>query len=375
VLSFRSISSGSFFAFVILLIGMFLGLGGHLIYIICLCIVLLHLLHSPLRFYVPMALAPLLVVIVVLISFSFWFATSIVSNSVYSMLYVSSLLTVLFAYRFPRKSLHLIFFASCAFSGLIILGVILDGTATHFLIAHGIDTNFVGFFLVSGVFVIMKYPLCSLRMKKLLFVLFVLCGVLLMSRMVILMFGFLFATIYWDKSRFSKLTIISLGLVVLYLVINFLIERPILVEALISALSGDVNIIGLDSDSRRVGLFATGISYVAESFPWGSGMGPFNYTTGVRSEGLASSVNFRLGYPHNYYISIVAQAGLAGVIFIIYLLRTCYRALGRFPIITTICIGLAFNEFIGVPVLWLFIGLYLNEYVLGSSDSSVRIQE
>lgn len=351
---------------------MLFKLGNNILYITGLCITLIYLLNSSLNFYFPKALVPLLVIIGALSLFSFGFAASKATSIIYSLMYVSSLLTVLFSYRFPEKSIYIILFLSCAFSGLVVVGFWVEGSAPNFLISRGIDTNFVGFFIISGLFVIMKYTVCSLRMKKFLFILFLMSGILLSSRMVVLMFCFLGTAVYWNKSWVLRVAIVSLSVGGLYFAIGFFAENSILVESVISALFGDFNISGLDADKRRVGLLATGVSYVAEAFPGGSGLGPLNYKLAVISEGLAPAGSFRLGYPHNYFISIVAQVGFVGVIFLIYLLRICYFGLRSFPIIAIICCGLAFNEFIGVHVLWLFIGLYFNETVLRSSDNALE---
>jgi len=359
-MTFRSIWSGSFYIFAILVIGTILGLGTNVIYMIYLSMVLLFLLQSSRVFYFPKALSPLAFMILTLIMVSYWFCTSVAVNTIYSMLYLSSLLTVLFAYRFPLQSVHMILWTSCALSGLIAVGFVQGGPVANFLISLGIDSNFTAYFLVSGIFVLLKYNLTSKRVRNCLVILMISCGVLLMSRSFLLMLGILFIAIYWDKSRIIKVTIASICLAGVYLLNIFVAENPLLLDAIYSALIGELNFDDLVEDKRRVGLLATAVGYIIQVFPNGSGLGPPNYLAAILSEGLSPSESFRLGYAHNYYISIVAQVGLMGFFFLLYLLRIAYSSLYLYPIIATICVGLVFNEFIGVPVLWLFIGLYFN---------------
>ena len=359
-MTFRSIWSGSFYIFAILVIGTILGLGTNVIYMIYLSMVLLFLLQSSRVFYFPKALSPLAFMILTLIMVSYWFCTSVAVNTIYSMLYLSSLLTVLFAYRFPLQSVHMILWTSFALSGLIAVGFVQGGPVANFLISLGIDSNFTAYFLVSGIFVLLKYNLTSKRVRNCLVILMISCGVLLMSRSFLLMLGILFIAIYWDKSRIIKVTIASICLAGVYLLNIFVAENPLLLDAIYSALIGELNFDDLVEDKRRVGLLATAVGYIIQVFPNGSGLGPPNYLAAILSEGLSPSESFRLGYAHNYYISIVAQVGLMGFFFLLYLLRIAYSSLYLYPIIATICVGLVFNEFIGVPVLWLFIGLYFN---------------
>ena len=99
-----------------LFIGGIVGLGNNAIYIIFLFYSLYYLIKSKQLFKIPLKAFTIISLVLTLILFSsFYFSIASVQIT-YSLLYLASLLTLLFAYRFNELAINLILTCSYAIS-------------------------------------------------------------------------------------------------------------------------------------------------------------------------------------------------------------------------------------------------------------------
>jgi hypothetical protein len=349
--------------FLLLLGSTLSGFGNLIIYVFFLMASVFYLLTGGSRYKIPKCLLPLAFYLFLYIVYSSFFALDIVTHVTYSSLYISCFLTTLFAFRFPQQAVFLLVCFAFALSALVLTGLFYPGSVIKFFIDNGIDPNYTGYFLVAGIFALSRFPVYNPRVSRLLILIILMAGLFLQSRSFILLIFVLGFLTFWERalSGSGKVILVILVLPVAYFFVNLLMETQYLFTALTSMVRGEVELGDLIADRRRIELFATGIRAVNEFFPFGTGMGPENYKAAVLDAGLVTSSTLRLGYPHNYFISGIAQAGFAGVIFIAYLFKIGISARKDFPVIGALLIGLAFNEYIGISVLWIYFGLYFNE--------------
>lgn len=348
--------------FFILLLGSAIsGFGNLVIYVFFLIAALFYLLTGDSRYKIHKSLLPLAFCLFLYVVYSSFFASDIFTHAIYSLLYISCFLTTLFAFRFPQRAIFLLVCFAFALSALAFTGLFYPGGVVSFFINSGIDTNYAGYFLVAGIFSLLKYRLYRPVLNKVLVSVIFVSGIFFGSRSFVLVCFFTLFLLYWEKLRYGR-SILVMGLLVgIYALYSFLNQNPVILSAIISALNFDLDLSGVEEDRRRLELFATGIQAVKEFFPFGTGMGPGNYQDAIMASEIGVSPSLRLGYPHNYYISAVAQAGVAGLLLVTYLIVISIQSLRTFPVIAGLALGLAFNEYIGISVLWIFIGLYLNE--------------
>ena len=349
------------FIFALLLVSALSKVGNVIVYCYFLVISLWYILTGGSVRLFPKKLMPLAVCLVFYVIYSSFFSADLLTHLVYSCLYFSCFLTMLFAYRFPEEAVFFVVCFAIALSGLVLTGALLGQSPVRFFIDAGFDTNYSGYFLVGGIFALARFKIFSARLSRLLILMVLVAGLSLVSRSFILLIFVLGVLTVWEKTRSGKFFLSLLILPLAYYLNNFIAGNQDLFMALASAISGEANLGDLIGDRRRIELFATGISAVKEFFPFGTGMGPGNYKAAVLDAGLVTSGTLRLGYPHNFFISGVAQAGVAGVILIAYLVKISISARRDFPVIGALVIGLAFNEYIGISVLWIYLGLYFNE--------------
>lgn len=347
--------------FALLLVSALSKVGNVVIYVYFLAISLWYLLtKSSVRVF-PKKLMPLAVCLLFYTIYSSFFSADLLSHLVYSCLYLSCFLTMLFAYRFPEKAIFFLVCFALGLSGLVWTSILLGQGTVRFFIDAGFDTNYSGYFLIGGIFALARYRIYSVRLSKLLILMMLTAGLLMASRTFVLLIFVLCFLAVWERVRYGKFFLGILVLSVAYFFVNLLAENQALFVALTAAVTGEVELGSLVEDRRRIELFATGISAIKEFFPFGTGMGPANYKAAVLDAGLVTSSTLRLGYPHNYFISGIAQAGFAGVILIAYLVKIGISARKDFSVIGALLIGLAFNEYIAISVLWIYFGLYFNE--------------
>lgn len=342
-----------------LFIGGIVGLGNNAIYIIFLFYSLYYLIKSKQLFNIPLKAFPIISLVLTLILFSsFYFSIASVQIT-YSLLYLASLLTLLFAYRFNELAINLILTCSYAISIYIFIAWVFYPSHMDLLISQNFDTNFLSYFILSGIFSLSITNTINEKFKNYSYCLFLFSGILLESRSFIFLSAILFGLLFWRKNIFYKIFVLSGIIIFISIIMGFFNQNSAIMSALITAFEGAPNLDNLYQDRRRVGLISTGILYISENFPNGTGLGPENYNLGIIQAGLQPPSYIRIGYPHNYYISIIAQAGLAGLIFIIYLLFLGIKSLKSYPIIMLILVAVALNEYIGIPALWSYIGIYL----------------
>lgn len=348
--------------FALLLFSALSKVGNIIVYGFFLVVPLWYLLTGIRVWDFPKKLMPLAVCLLFFVIYSSFFSANLLTHLIYSCLYCSCLLTTLFAYRFPEQAVLLMVYLAIALSGLVWTAILVGQDVVRFFINAGFDTNYSGYILVAGIFALSRFTVYRASVSRLLILMMLIAGLLLVSRSFILLMVCLCFLTVWEKARYGKFFLGILVLSVAYFLINLLAENQALFLALTAAVTGEVELGGLVEDRRRIELFATGIRAVMEFFPFGTGMGPENYKAAVLDAGLVTSSTLRLGYPHNYFISGIAQAGIAGVIFIAYLVKIGISARKDFPVIGALLIGLAFNEYIGITVLWIYFGLYFNEH-------------
>ena len=347
--------------FLLLLGSALSGFGNLIIYVFFLMASVFYLLTGDSRDKMPKSLLPLAFCLFLYVVYSSFFALDIVTHVLYSSLYISCFLTTLFAFRFPQQAVFLLVCFAFALSALALTGLFYPGGVVRFFIDSGIDTNYAGYFLVAGIFSLLKYRFYRPGLNKIMVSVLFISGMFFDSRSFVLVCFFMFFLMYWEKLRYGR-SILVVGLLgVIYALFSFINENPVIVSAIISALNFDLDLSGVVADKRRLELFATGIQAVKEFFPFGTGMGPGNYKAAIMASEIEVSPSLRLGYPHNYYISAVAQAGVAGVLLVTYLTVMSIQGRRAFPVIAALVLGLAFNEYIGISALWIFIGVYLNE--------------
>lgn len=337
------------------------GFGNLIIYIFFLMASVFYLLKSGVPTKIPKSLMPLALCLFLYVAYAGFFASDIVTHGIYSLLYFSCFLTTWFSYRFPQQAIFLLVCFAFALSALVFTGLFFGPGVVSFFIDSGIDPNYSSYFLVAGIFALMRFKLFRPGLNKMLISVLFISGILFESRSFILISSFMLFLICWERLRYGRFILVAGLLVLAYLLFYFLNKNPAIMSAIISALNFDLDLSGMIGDRRRLELFATGLQVVKEFFPFGTGIGPGNYKAAVMASEIEVSTSLRLGYPHNYFISAIAQGGFSGVILVTYLVLISIQSRRDFPVIAALLLGLAFNEYIGISVLWIFIGVYLNE--------------
>jgi len=309
---------------------------------------------------IPIKIIPLLTLVIVLIAYSSIFASIINHQLIYSGLYLGLILITFFAYYFNYKAMILILSSSYGLSAIIISSYLFGFSVVDVFISMGFDPNFCSYFLISSIFLLFYVETGNKRFKTFTIFLFILCGLLLQSRSFILLLVCMLGVIFWNKNIIVKF-IILIGIVIgIFITVGFFNQNPLILQALGTTLEGAPDIDGMIKDRRRIGLLSTGLIAIFENFPYGTGLGPRNYALAVIDMGIQPPSYIRLGYPHNYFISILAQAGIAGLFFLLYLIFLAISSVRSFPVIIILLMGIFFNEYIGLPALWCFIGMYLS---------------
>lgn len=348
--------------FLSVILGFFLG-GNHFIYIYFVLLVFFILFIDRFNFIKPPFSFFLLFFSILVPGFVYFFISEFFfEHLIYFSLYIFCLVLCYFSFVKPYELFYSTLGVSIGFCFLIIVLSIFSDNVVFSLILASFDTNFVSLWLVFLIFVISKrFNFNSLYFYISLAVVLY-SGVMLESRS-FLVLSLLVFLIHIFKNNFILAILFVLIFIFSLFFLN--IDFTFLYNyfyTLSSSFSGVYDVSHLNEDFRRVFLFTLGIESIVNNFPFGSGFGPKNYIFLVKgtSSIFSDHADLRLGYPHNYIISIISQIGVLAIPWLLVIFSVCFRSFSSFSIISILFFALIFNEYIGSPVIWVAIGLFFN---------------
>lgn len=161
-----------------------------------------------------------------------------------------------------------------------------------------------------------------------------------------------FGVFYLIQKRSISLSLIALAsAATLYLagwyivefdVLGFSDERRERIVDMMSLMAGEFN---ERTTTGRTNLWQFGLAKIAETFPWGSGIGQFHFLEG----GVRNSVDQWLGV-HNTYLMVLGEAGLLSFLLLLgFLLRLSLGAIeSSHKIVLMGCAGILLVDMVGV---------------------------
>lgn len=344
----RRILSSSF----LWLFSFYIGLGNTSVYLLFLLAILYNFLKSSNKILVPTASVVLLFPLLLFLGVSFFYSENINIYLTYAALYLFIFCVIIWAYNEPYYALSLILSIAFSLSIVVIFAHFFSVSAPWFLVHSGLDPNFSGYLLVSAIYILLR-----LEKKQFLTIasvlLFVISGYFLESRSFWVVLSVVFFMLYGGRYKY----IIAIFILT---ILSFIFYHKLL--GIFSAILDPGLIYDLTEDHRRVFVLATGLEFIMEAFPLGSGIGPENYIAALERYNLEDPNGFKLGYPHNYFISVIAQGGIGAIPWALVLIYLALSSLSKEPIIAALFLALIFNEYIGLPALWVFIGIYLIDF-------------
>ncbi|WP_202807719.1 O-antigen ligase family protein [Pseudoalteromonas sp. SCSIO_11900] len=210
-------------------------------------------------------------------------------------------------------------------------------------------------------------------------VLIILLSLLIFSRTLLVMYISLAIILVLDPKKLLKYlfiflcSIILLGLL-LYLLrhltfVDFLIQRVEEATELAVALyeyyynGAGIGVGKKVGDHQRFMLFVSNLDLLIGNFPYGTGMGLKNYLMHIDPKFYQYFVNGHVARAHNFYISYLAEMGVLFLFFIVLLFKIYSNIHAKIlkAAMLSIFLGLAFNEYITSPYLWLFFGIAINK--------------
>lgn len=210
-------------------------------------------------------------------------------------------------------------------------------------------------------------------------VLIILLSLLIFSRTLLVMYISLAIILVLDPKKLLKYlfiflcSIILIGLL-LYLLrhltfVDFLIQRVEEATDLAVALyeyyynGADIGVGKKVGDHQRFMLFVSNLDLLIGNFPYGTGMGLKNYLMHIDPKFYQYFVNDHVARAHNFYISYLAEMGILFLFFIVLLFKIYSNIHAKIlkAAMLSIFLGLAFNEYITSPYLWLFFGIAINK--------------
>ncbi|MGR5127587.1 O-antigen ligase family protein [Photobacterium swingsii] len=116
-----------------------------------------------------------------------------------------------------------------------------------------------------------------------------------------------------------------------------------------------------ENDFRRVTLLYSGVDIIKNNYLIGTGLGTENYLK------YFNTAKFQTvpGQPHNFYLSYSAQLGALGFLLFSMLIYSCFSIVFKYgnragkAFVLSLLFYLTFNEYILLPEVWIFSGLFV----------------